>query len=147
MIYKRLPPRGGSCVAGGGACATLEKQLRYGERGTPSAATPSVAYGATSLRREALATFVAKVQPPSAFYTLRGAEDFARICNTTRLTGGFLLLLQEKHLSALLFKAIARKLRKADAQIACHRQNEQSRRWGGGENCAALCLQTWMNVI
>jgi hypothetical protein len=69
----------------------LEKQLRYGERGTPSAATPSVAYGATSLRREALATFVAKVQPPSAFYALRGAEDFARICNTTRLTGGSLL--------------------------------------------------------
>ena len=68
----------------------MEKQLRYGERGTPSAATPSVAYGATSLRREALATFVAKVQPPSAFYTLRGAEGFARICNTTRLTGGFL---------------------------------------------------------
>jgi hypothetical protein len=68
----------------------LEKQLRYGERGTPSAATPSVAYGATSLRREALATFVAKVQPPSAFYALRGAEGFARICNTTRLTGGFL---------------------------------------------------------
>ena len=71
MIYKRLPPEsernlrflsGASCAAGGGACAMLAKQLRYGECGIQNAATPSVAYGATSLRREALVTFVAKVK-------------------------------------------------------------------------------------
>ena len=61
-FIKRLPPRGGSCAAGGGACAMLAKQLRYGECGIQNAATPSVAYGATSLPREALVTFVAKVK-------------------------------------------------------------------------------------